>query len=164
MCIRSVIRSIEGIRAVKFGLAEVMISVSINGILAQVAQPGVVPAEAPILSLDYSEIDGYHDPYQFYSDTFRSRSEATQTVRANFSAYNVRVLTWGAVAHKAGMGAVRGLKDKTMQIVLYEHPGCDTAWGCAPLNGSVGQAFFQSLIFNVSRSGYGKTAAGQAIP
>jgi hypothetical protein len=103
--------------------------------------------------LDYSEVDGYTDVIGRYTDTERIRSHATQTVRTNFAAYNVRVLNWGAAQHKAGLDAARGVaKDKTIHILQNKLAigNClEDSWGCAPLNGPAGHAFYQDLLNNV---------------
>ena len=84
----------------KFSLAETMISVSIVGILAQLALPGC-SAEVPTLNLDYSWLEvtapnprpeDLPDPTGTYPDTARIRTAATETTRGAYAAFNVRIL------------------------------------------------------------------------
>jgi len=119
-----------------------MISVSIVGILAQLALPGCAPAEIPTLALDYSELDGYSDPNHKYPDTARIRSEATQTTVNLFSPYNVKV------TERAPGTGLATLKNKMIHIIQngLAASHCDEAWGCAVENGSTGNVFFQDML------------------
>jgi len=133
-------------------LGETMISVSIVGILAQLALPGCSVQE-PVLNLDYSQLEDTTpnppqeeraDPTGRYPDTARIRTAATQTTRAAYSAFNVRVVE---STHVATPGlALRS--EKTMHIIRNGAgtAHCDDAFGCAYVNKWDGNIFFQDIL------------------
>ena len=134
----------------EFGLSEVMISVSINGILAELAQPGVQAAEAPFLNLDFADVESYKDEYRGeYTDAQRIRTQATLTTRKNFARYNVKVLDWGSTAKKAGLGGLKHLVDKVIHIVPVQSGLCDSTYsekdGCSVGNGPEGWVHLQDM-------------------
>ena len=133
----------------EFGLSEVMISVSITGVLAQTAQPGVQAAEVPLLALDYSALASYKDPFGKYTDIVRIQTVATQTTRDVFSAYNVKVVDGKPASHQPGINAARGLRDKTIHVMdnALNEPDCGPDdFGCSGFNGSFGKVFVDSLF------------------
>jgi RHS repeat-associated protein len=142
-------------------LAEAMISVAINGILAQLPEQGVA-VEIPVLHIDFSDVESWQDVNNppRYTNTSAILSGAFQTTRGNFSAYNVKVLRWGEAAIKAGLVKPK-LMDKLIRVEIWDDDTCpDSAWGCAPLNGKSGVAFLQTLMSNVALSDLPKKSRG----
>jgi RHS repeat-associated protein len=145
-------------------LAEAMISVAINGILAQLPEQGIA-VEIPELHIDFSEVEGWQDTNQpqRYPNTSDILHTAFETVRGDFSRYNVKVLRWGETAKQAGLVKPK-LKDKLVSVQPWDGDNCHepiaVAWGCAPLNSDKGWAFLQTMMNNVPLSALPKKARG----
>ncbi len=125
----------------KSSLAESMISVSIVGILAQLALPGCKAAEVPTLTLDYSDLDNYTPSFGGYTDTQKIRYAATLITTSVYSPYNVKVSEG-----RANGETMAGLKHKAIRVERNEH--CDVEdYGCVKrLNDPVGNVLVESLF------------------
>jgi RHS repeat-associated protein len=124
----------------EFSLAETMISVSIVGILAQLALPGCA-ADVPTLSLDYSHLGAQPYPSGRFPDTARMIAAMTQTVKSAFSRFNVNVIE---------NAATYGFAERTRKTIHVLQNGlgtshCDGSYGCTYANLPNGNVFFQEL-------------------
>ena len=157
-----------------FGLAEAMISVSISGVLAQLAQPGVAGEGVPILHVDASSVAGHQDPTTRYQNIGGVVAGAIGTTRANFQQYNVKILAWHSVNAMTSVAEAGGpspksvegkVKVKVMEVVPYAYntaSDCDVeGWlGCAPVNGLRGWAFLQDLLNAIPPSAIPRRSRG----